>query len=282
MPTRSFWRCSMPLDDLLVVLIEENVVVALVLYTNEDSVDVYRKSTHTNKYLSFSSHNPNQSKRAVVKSLLGRAKNIPSTISGQRNEQERVVKDLALNGYSSKFIQQTVQTTETPNKSDNNALGFTCIPYVRGVSEQVKRVLCNAGVRTAYKPMQSLGDIFGKPKDKQADSEIKGIVYKFECPDCPFTYIGESKRSWKSRWAEHKPGVRPEIRSAIKDHAETTGHETCMDNAKIIEKRVQNTHKRLFLESLHSVLDKRSTNEHKLFPPIYMPLVHSCNDNDTI
>ena len=55
-----------------------------------------------------------------------------------------------------------------------------------------------------------------------------------------------------------------------------------MDNAKIIEKRVQNTRKRLFPESLHSVLDKISTNEHKLFPPIYMPLVQSCNDNDTI
>jgi hypothetical protein len=99
--------------------------------------------------------------------------------------------------------------------------------------------------------MPSLGDIFGKAEDKLADSEIKGIIYKFECPDCPFT--------------EHKPGVRPEIKSAIKDHAETTGHETSMENAKIIEKRVQNTHKRLFLESLHSVLDKRSTNEHKHF-----------------
>ena len=55
-----------------------------------------------------------------------------------------------------------------------------------------------------------------------------------------------------------------------------------MENAKIIEKRVQNTHKRLFLESLHSVLDKRSTNEHKLFPSVYIPLVQSCNDNDTI
>jgi hypothetical protein len=32
--------------------------------------------------------------------------------------------------------------------------------------------------------MPSLGDIFGKAKDKQADSETKGIVYKFECPDC--------------------------------------------------------------------------------------------------
>ena len=126
--------------------------------------------------------------------------------------------------------------------------------------------------------MQSLGEVFGQPKDKQADSEIKGIVYKFECPDCPFTYIAETKR----RWAEHKPGVRPEIKSAIEDHAETTGYETSMDNAKIIEKRVQNTHKRLFLESLHSVLDKTSTNEHKLFPAIYIPLAQSCNDNDTI
>ena len=56
------------------------------------------------------------------------------------------MKDLALNGYSIKFIQQTVTPTETPNKLDNNALGFACIPYVGGVSEQVKRVLCNAGV----------------------------------------------------------------------------------------------------------------------------------------
>ena len=130
-------------------------------------------------------------------------------------------------------IQQTVQPTETPNKSNNNALGFTCIPYVRGVSEQVKRVLCNADVRTTYKPIQSFGDIFRKPKYKRrADSEIKGIVYKFECPDCPFTYIGEIKRSWKSRWADHKPGVRPEVKSAIKDHAQTTGHETSMDNLR--------------------------------------------------
>jgi hypothetical protein len=64
--------------------------------------------------------------------------------------------------------------------------------------------------------------------------------------------------------------VYDQKKSAIKDHAETTGHETSMENAKIIEKRVQNTHKRLFLESLHSVLAKRSTNEHKLFPSIYM------------
>jgi hypothetical protein len=132
--------------------------------------------------------------------------------------------------------------------------------HKRRIRTNKTSIICSAGV-PAYKPMPSLGDIFGK---------AKGIVNKFECPDCPFTYIGESKRSWISRWAEHKPGVRPEIKSAIKDIAGTTGHETSMENAMTIEKRVQNTHKRLFLESLHSLLDKRSTNEHKLFPSIYM------------
>ena len=58
--------------------------------------------------------------------------------------------------------------------------------------------------------------------------------------------------------------MRPEIKSAIKDHAERKGHDASMENATIIEKRVQNTHKRLFLKFLHSVLDKRSTNEHKV------------------
>ena len=149
---------------------------------------------------------------------------------------------------------------------------------MRGVSEQVKR----AGVRAACKPMESLGDIFGKTKDKQADSEIKVLFTSLNAQTVHSTYIGESKRSWKSRWAEHKPGVRPEIKSAIKDHAETTGHDTSMDNAKITEKRVQNTYKRLFLESLHSVLDKDQQMNINYFHQSTCTLVQSCNDNDTI
>ena len=107
----------------------------------------------------FTSHNPIQSKRAVVRSLFDRDKSVPSTISYQRNEQERVTKVLALNGYPSKFIQQTSQLIEThaPSGLNNNTAGFTSLPYVKGLSEQIKRVLSNVGVRTAYNPMYSLG-----------------------------------------------------------------------------------------------------------------------------
>ena len=151
------------------------------------------------------------------------------------------MQELKINGYPEKFIFQTTSSRSFSNTNDEPEIkGLSCIPYMKGISEQVKQLLKSAGVRTIYKPMPSLGDIFGKPKDKQKITEVKGIVYKFECPDCSFKYVGESKRSWKSRWAEHKPGVRPEIKSAIKDHAESTGHNASMDNATIVEKRIHN------------------------------------------
>ena len=94
--------------------------------------------------------------------------------------------------------------------------------------------MSNVGVRTAYKPTQSLGDIFGKPKDKRNVFETKGIVYKFQCPDYTLT--------------EHKPGVRSGIKSSIKDHVECSGHSASMNNVNILEKNTDNLDKRTFFE----------------------------------
>ena len=96
--------------------------------------------------------------------------------------------------------------------------------------------------------------------------ETKGIVYKVKCKCCSFTYIGESKRSWNSRWAEHKPGVRRKSESAVTDHVERTGYDINSNDVKILEKGVTSYCGPIFLESLHSVLNRESVNEHKEFP----------------
>ena len=139
--------------------------------------------------------------------------------------------------------------------------GYTSIPYIKGVSERIKRILSGVNIQTAFKYMLILGNVFRKPKDRPDETQVKGIVYKFKCKSCDFTSMGESKRSWRSRWAEHKPGTRRMIESSVKEHAETTGHDVQFDDVKILEKVIKNYHKRLFLESFHSCSDNASTNE---------------------
>jgi len=125
-----------------------------------------------------------------------------------------------------------------------------------------------------------LGNVFKKPKDRPTKEQLKGIVYKVSCRTCPFTYVGESKRSWKTREAEHKPGKNGNVGSAVKQHAEITGHDIHPNYANILETGVNNKNKRLFLESLRSFLDKNSVNERAPFPRVNASLVASLGDSE--
>ena len=63
------------------------------------SIKVFRKNTHTDKYLDFGSHSPVRDKIAVVKSLLDRARIIPSNQVLQKEETDRVAEVLELNAW---------------------------------------------------------------------------------------------------------------------------------------------------------------------------------------
>jgi hypothetical protein len=73
-------------------------------------VDVYRKKTHTDKYMDYTSNHPPQHKRSVVNTLLDRAEQIPSTNRGKRRERKHVLKVLRDNGYPLQFIKKAVIT----------------------------------------------------------------------------------------------------------------------------------------------------------------------------
>ena len=154
------------------------------------------------------------------------------------------------------------------------------IPYIKGVSERIRRILNRKNIRIAFKPLKTLGHVFKKPKDRPTKEQLKGIVYQVSCRTCPFTYVGQGKRSWKSRGAEHKIETNGNIGSAVKHHAETTGHDIYPNYANILETGVKTKNKRLFLESLHSFLDKNSVNERAPFPRVYASLVSFLRSNE--
>ena len=132
------------------------------LHHQEDgrlTATVYRKPTHTDRYLSFSSHHPSMHKRAVVKSLMDHAAKIPTTKSDQIKEKQRVISTLQSNGYPKRFIldasnfKPSVKDTTTPFAE--SVRGYSTIPYVSRTSEPIKRVLENHGIKVAFKPRLS-------------------------------------------------------------------------------------------------------------------------------
>ena len=134
------------------------------LKSGQVEVAGHRKATHTEKYLAFDSHHAGQSKAAVVKTLLDRAEAIPSNANKRKSEKENVLKDLKINGYTLNFIDNACEAKQNRQDQASEPRGYTSIPYVKSVSERVKRTSASMNIETAFKPMLTLETYFRNQK----------------------------------------------------------------------------------------------------------------------
>ena len=245
-------------------------------------VSVYRKPTHTDKYLDYNSHHPAQHKRSVVNTLLDRAQEIPSTNAERSRERKHVIKVLRDNNYPLRFIQSCKSYHNAPRRDSSTDVtssasvpttsNFVVFPYIRGVSERISRVLRNNGVKVGYKPFNVMRTCFPRPKDKPSTLRSRGVVYKVGCVDCNFVYYGQTDRALETRLKEHRRAVRVgDNNSKIAQHANQFVHSIDFDHATIVDK-ARNFHERLFLEAWYSQRDSNAGNEHIDIPDIYKSL----------
>ena len=163
---------------------------------------------------------------------------------------------LQVNRYATKFIESAAQPRSGPQNHHPDPAGLAVVPYVQGISDRVKRTLQRFNITPAFKPICTLASVFKKPKDCQSEEKIAGIVYRVECKDCSFSDIGESKRCWALRRVEHDSACAACKESAIRPHAKKTTHDIHPRYSEILERNETNYKHRIFLESLHSNIDK--------------------------
>ena len=77
---------------------------------------VYRKSTHTDQYLSFQSNHPLEHKRGVVNTLMNRADTVVSDGPDREKEKEHVRKALKVNGYPDWVFKDRARVSNTKER----------------------------------------------------------------------------------------------------------------------------------------------------------------------
>ena len=202
---------------------------------------VFRKETHTNQYLNFNSNHPIEHKRGVVRTLLHRAEKVVSGVEDRR-EEEKLIKDaLAVNGYPKWILKETNKDPKQKNTLHENTSHLpskkkypVILPYVKGVSEQLRRIFKQYKITTYFKPINTLRHLLVHPKDILDKERIVGPVYHISCEDCSCSYVGETERSLKARFQEHR---RPSsVTSEVSKHInlECPGHSVKMDKTKVL------------------------------------------------
>ncbi|KAK3741220.1 hypothetical protein QZH41_005673 [Actinostola sp. cb2023] len=245
-------------------------------------ISVYRKKTHTGRYLHFESHHPSMHKASVIRTLNNRACSIPTQEQSKREEQQHVFTCLHKdNGYPKRFLKRHMLPLKRPDDKDSQIQqpsGFATLPYVEGTTERIKRVLEGYNVKTSIKPLTTLRQLLSKPKDEIPLGKKTGVVYEIPCEDCTAVYVGETKRSLDTRRKEHKASVRlaKTDASALAQHANALNHNIAWEDTRVLASE-NNWVKRRWTEAWFIAINNQALFNRdcgRTLPNTYFPLLH--------
>ena len=205
------------------------------------STSTYRKPTHTDQYLHFSSHHPKAHKSSMASTVLRRTFAHSSTDEERKKELVRVCNTLKLNGYPHRSVTSKIPEAIRPNRTKeprtNNSGMYICIPYIQGVSDTIKRILETIDIRVCFKPVNTIKSMVSLPKDQIPLLQKSGVIYKVKCGCCNGSYVGERKRRLQARLDEHKKAVQKDKvnTSAKAEHAWSAGRHIDWDSMRVLD-----------------------------------------------
>ena len=157
---------------------------------------------------------------SVARTLFHRASCLSSNSQHKISEFKRIRDTLSCNGFpkmnANDVIFSKPRSEEVTGKRAD-------IPYVRGCSERICRILKRFNIPSLYKPLNKLCHIFNLPKDPIPPNSICGVVSEVSCKDCKCVYVGQTKNSLDTRLSQHRAACRllqPE-KSALAEHSIT-------------------------------------------------------------
>ena len=134
---------------------------------------IYRKPTHTNRLLDQSSYNPTSHKATTIRTLTRRAQlvcNSPDSITDEIKYLDNVFNK---NNYSRHLIRHNTSRNSEPNATNSNSTPVTTatMPYIKGTSETIPRIVQSYNIRVAHKPITTLQQLLRNVKTKDEPND---------------------------------------------------------------------------------------------------------------
>ena len=163
---------------------------------------VYRKKTHTDRYLHADSHHLPTQKVGVLNTLITRAIKI-SDEDHLELEIDHLTNVFQMNGYNKDQIRRVIKKSHSRSQKQNRCLDGTSItlPYIKGTTDVIGRILPKKNIGVTFAPPNSIGRMLDTSKDPVEPLKLKG-VYRFPC-SCEIPYIGETRCYVQVKLKEH-------------------------------------------------------------------------------
>ena len=146
---------------------------------------VFRK--YSDRYLDFDSHHRLAHKVAVARTLLTRADWICASVPYRDVEKRRITVALSSNGYPTALVKKSWHPTphSTPPLELDTPKSVVVIPYVKHLSESIRRILSPLKIRTCFRPHQILRQALVNLKDLVPLQQKAGVIYRIPYSGCP-------------------------------------------------------------------------------------------------
>lgn len=194
---------------------------------------IYRKPTHTDRYITSDSHHCGAHKQAAFHSMVFRLFNIPMDEADFKAE-ELYIKDVAYkNGYGPNFIERIIKkhsakklreshTTLTPISEDKRRVS---LPFYPRVTNKISSSLRKFDIEVVTNSQKTLKSLLCNYKDPTPPLHHPGI-YSIPCADCDHVYIGQTRRRIENRLNEHISATLHHHvdKSGVAEHMLSEGH----------------------------------------------------------
>ena len=246
---------------------------------NRLQTTVYRKPTHTDRLLDESSYNPSSHKATTIRTLTRRALLVCNSHDSLADERKYLDNVFSKNNYNCDFVTRNTYRTE-PNETNTNFTPTTTvtIPYIKGTSEIIARILQPYNIRVAHRPITTLRKLLTNVKDKdQPRTDKEQFIRSNAATARPLI----SGRNLNTRLTEHRRATRNgDINNNIAEHHLQTNHRIDWDSATCVTYNT-NYYQRIVLESWFTNLEQTPINRCLQLPAPYKRLIEDINRQTT-